>query len=118
VSQVYSLEIIEKLARDADKRLQSLGYHNIEVRNENGYYGWPEHAPYDGIIVTAAAPRIPQALTDQLRTGARLVIPLGSPYGYQELILITKTANGELESRTIIGVRFVPMTGVYNKPSL
>lgn len=116
VTQVYSMEIIEGLARDAAKRLKNLGYHNIEVSNDNGYHGWPEHAPYDGIIVTAAAPHIPPALTDQLRVGAHLVIPLGSPYGYQELLVLKKNTKHELESRTVLGVRFVPLTGIYNKP--
>src|SRR5664280_2794159 len=74
VQQVYSVEIIEDLAIKARKRLNKLGYTNVEVRNDDGYYGWPEHAPYDGVIVTAAAPHIPQPLIDQLRTGARLVI--------------------------------------------
>ncbi|MDD2761038.1 MAG: protein-L-isoaspartate(D-aspartate) O-methyltransferase [Methylomonas sp.] len=115
VSCVYSVEIIERLAADAGKRLQSLGYANVVVRNDNGYHGWPEHAPYDGIIVTAAAPHVPQSLVDQLRIGARLVLPVGHPYGYQELIVIEKKSEHQLESRTILGVRFVPMTGVHNK---
>ena len=116
VAQVYSVEIIEKLAAAAGKRLKYLGYDNIEVSNGNGYYGWPEHAPFDGIIVTAAAPHIPPALIDQLRTGARLVIPVGLPYGYQELIVLEKKTHHKVESRTILGVRFVPLTGIYDKP--
>lgn len=116
VSKVYSIEIIERLAKNAGKRLKDLGYRNIEVRNDNGYYGWTSHAPFDGIIVTAAAPHIPQALIDQLRVGARLVIPVGVPYGYQELMLLEKNDRHEIESRTVLGVSFVPMTGIYNKP--
>ena len=117
VAQVYSVEIIEKLAKNASQRVRDLGYDNIAIRNDNGYYGWSEHAPFDGIIVTAAAPQIPQSLIDQLRIGAHLVIPLGLPYGYQELIVIEKTAKDDFESQTILGVRFVPMTGIHNKPN-
>ncbi|MGR8931046.1 MAG: protein-L-isoaspartate(D-aspartate) O-methyltransferase [Gammaproteobacteria bacterium] len=114
VSKVYSLEIIENLAVTASKLLRKLGYDNIEVRNDNGYYGWEEYAPFDGIIVTAAAPHIPKALTDQLCIGARLVIPIGLPYGYQELMVFKKNADHTLTSRTVLGVRFVPMTGIHN----
>ena len=111
VQQVYSVEIIEDLAVNARKRLNKLGYNNVEVRNDDGYFGWPEHAPYDGIIVTAAAPHIPQPLIDQLRTGARLVIPVGFPYSYQELMVVEKRANGEIQTRMVLGVSFVPLTG-------
>lgn len=116
VSHVYSVEILERLAKEAGKRLENLGYANVTVRNDNGYYGWAEHAPFDGIIVTAAAPHVPQSLIDQLRIGAKLVIPLGTPYGYQELVLMEKTARHEMQSKTILGVRFVPLVGIYNKP--
>jgi protein-L-isoaspartate(D-aspartate) O-methyltransferase len=111
VKQVYSIEIIKDLAIEARKRLNKLGYHNVEVRNDDGYFGLPEHAPYDGIIVTAAAPHIPQPLIDQLRPGARLVIPVGLPYSYQELMVIEKKANGEIETQKVLGVSFVPLTG-------
>jgi protein-L-isoaspartate(D-aspartate) O-methyltransferase len=111
VQQVYSIEIIDDLATAARKRLNKLGYDNIEVRNTDGYFGWPEHAPYDGVIVTAAAPHIPQPLIDQLRTGARLVIPVGFPYSYQELMVVEKRANGEFETQKVLGVSFVPLTG-------
>ncbi|MFZ2171369.1 MAG: protein-L-isoaspartate(D-aspartate) O-methyltransferase [Methylococcaceae bacterium] len=111
VQQVYSVEIIEDLAKMACKRLNKLGYNNVEVRNGDGYFGWPEHAPYDGVIVTAAAPHIPQPLIDQLRTGARLVIPVGLPYSYQELMVVEKGVNGEIETRKVLGVSFVPLTG-------
>ncbi len=113
-AQVYSLEIIKELAITSRSRLKRLGYDNVTVRNDNGYFGWQEHAPFDGIIVTAAAPHIPQPLIDQLRTGARLVIPVGLPYSYQELMVVEKKANGEIDVRVILGVSFVPLTGVCN----
>ena len=111
VQQVYSVEIIAELASGAGHRLAKLGYDNVEVRNDDGYLGWPEHAPYDGIIVTAAAPHIPKPLIDQLRLGARLVIPVGLPYRYQELMVIEKKANGKIEAQKVLGVSFVPLTG-------
>ena len=114
VQQVYSVEIIEDLATTARKRLNKLCYNNVEIRNDDGYFGWPEHAPYDGIIVTAAAPHIPQPLIDQLRTGARLVIPVGFPYSYQELMVVEKRANGEIETQMVLGVSFVPLTGEHD----
>lgn len=114
VQQVYSVEIIEDLATAARKRLIKLGYNNVEIRNDDGYFGWSEHAPYDGIIVTAAAPHIPQPLIDQLRTGARLVIPVGFPYSYQELMVVEKRANGEIETQMVLGVSFVPLTGEHD----
>jgi protein-L-isoaspartate(D-aspartate) O-methyltransferase len=117
VKQVYSVEIIEDLATIARQRLNELGYNNVEVRNDDGYYGWPEHAPYDGIIVTAAAPHIPQPLIDQLRPGARLVIPVGLPYSYQELMVVEKRANDEIEVRKVLGVGFVPLTGGHEAKS-
>lgn len=111
VEQVYSIEIIEDLATEAHDRLNRLGYSNVVVRAGDGYFGWPEHAPYDGIIVTAAAPHIPQPLIDQLKPGARLVIPVGFPYSYQELMVVEKMADGEIKTQTILGVSFVPLTG-------
>jgi len=111
VQQVYSVEIIEDLATAAHKRLNKLGYNNVEVRNGNGYFGWPEHAPYDGIIVTAASPHIPPSLIDQLLTGARLIIPVGLPYSYQELIVVEKNTHGKIETHKVLGVSFVPLTG-------
>ncbi len=114
VKQVYSLEIIEELSSKARLRLKKLGYNNVMVRTGNGHFGWPEYAPYDGIIVTAAAAKIPQALIDQLRTGARLVIPVGLPYDYQELMVIEKKDQDKIESRKILGVSFVPLTGRCN----
>jgi protein-L-isoaspartate(D-aspartate) O-methyltransferase len=114
VQQIYSVEIIEDLATIARKRLNKLGYDNVEVRNDDGYFGWQEHAPYDGVIVTAAAPHIPEPLIDQLRVGARLVIPVGLPYSYQELMVVEKKANGEIETRKVLGVSFVPLTGEHD----
>lgn len=114
VAQVYSIEIIEDLALKASRRLQKLGYDNVAVRNDNGYFGWQEHAPFDGIIVTAAAPHIPQPLIDQLKVGARLVIPVGLPFAYQQLMVVEKMPNGDIDTQEILGVSFVPLTGVAN----
>ena len=110
VQQVYSIEIIEELAEKVPPRLKKLGYNNINLRIGDGYFGWPEHAPYDGIIVTAAVPYIPQPLIEQLKTGARLVIPIGFPHNYQELMVVEKKANGEIVTHSIISVGFVPLT--------
>jgi protein-L-isoaspartate(D-aspartate) O-methyltransferase len=109
VSQVYSLEIIEELSQKASCRLNKLGYDNVTVRTGNGQFGWPEHAPYDGIIVTAAAADIPQPLIDQLKLGSRLVIPVGFPCSYQELMVVEKKADGKIEARNVLGVSFVPL---------
>ena len=106
--EVYSIEIIEKLGNQAKQRLASLGYSNVHVRIGDGYQGWPEVAPFDSIIVTAAPDHIPQPLIDQLKIGGRLVIPLGD--FYQDLEVITKTVKG-IERQKVIPVRFVPMTG-------
>jgi protein-L-isoaspartate(D-aspartate) O-methyltransferase len=110
VNQVYSVEIIPELAERAAERLAHLGYSNVETRHGDGYLGWPEHAPYDGILVTAAAPSVPPPLVEQLRDGARLVIPVGPPYGHQELLVIEKRPDGSTRTRDILGVAFVPLT--------
>jgi protein-L-isoaspartate(D-aspartate) O-methyltransferase len=110
VKHVYSLEIIEELSVKARRQLKKMGYTNVTVRTGDGHLGWPEHAPFDGIIVTAAAAYIPEALIDQLGAGARLVIPAGVAYSYQELIVVEKDANGKIESRNVLGVSFVPLT--------
>ncbi len=107
--KVYSLEVIPELARCAEKNLQKLNYNNIEVRAGSGYKGWPEHAPYDAIIVTAAAPYIPPALIEQLKPGGKMVIPVGQPYGAQELFVISKNKDNKIDSRFILSVRFVPL---------
>jgi len=109
VSRVYSIELIEPLGRAARKRLEELGYGNIEVRIGDGYAGWPERAPFDGILVTAAAPRVPQALVDQLKPGGRMVIPVGGEGEIQYLKLLTKRADGGLDEKRVLPVRFVPL---------
>ena len=109
--QVYSLEIVPELSAAAAQRLQRLGYHNVETRVGDGHAGWPEHAPYDAIIVTAAAAQVPPALLEQLRPGGRMVVPVGPPYQYQVLKLLEKQDTGAISSRELIGVAFVPMVG-------
>lgn len=109
VRQVYSIEVVSELGEASAGRLKELGYTNVECRIGNGYTGWPEHAPYNGIIVTAAATRIPQPLIEQLVTGGRLVIPVGDPYGAQELIVVTRGEGDHIDVREILGVAFVPM---------
>ncbi|MGR9073655.1 MAG: protein-L-isoaspartate(D-aspartate) O-methyltransferase [Gammaproteobacteria bacterium] len=112
VKQVYSVEIVAELSRDAAQRLKSLHYDNVTTRIGNGYRGWPEFAPYDGIIVTAAATHIPQALVDQLKPGGRMVLPVGLPYAHQELILLKKDDKGDTEVSDILAVAFVPLVDV------
>jgi protein-L-isoaspartate(D-aspartate) O-methyltransferase len=109
VKKVFTIERIQALGDSSAARLKSMGYSNIEFRTGNGYDGWPEHAPYDAIIVTAAASHIPQALIEQLKFGGRLVIPVGLPYMPQELMLVEKDDQGGIHSRNIIGVAFVPL---------
>jgi len=110
VDKVYSIEIVEPLASAARQRLQSLGYANIETLSGDGYLGWPEHAPYDGIIVTAAAPHIPEPLIEQLKSGGRLVIPVGRPFSGQELVVVEKGFDGKTHTRQVLPVAFVPLT--------
>lgn len=110
VDRVYTIEIVEPLARSAAARLARLGYANVHVRHGDGYAGWPGEAPFDGIIVTAGAPHVPQPLLDQLKPGGRMVIPVGPAHSVQHLLLITKTAKGTIRRKTIIPVRFVPLT--------
>jgi len=105
VKQVYSIEIIEELALDTRRRLQRLGYRNIEVGVGNGYYGWPEHAPFDKIIVTAAPDLIPPPLIAQLKPGGKMVIPTGIP-DKQQLVFLEKTETGKLSTREVLPVRF------------
>ena len=109
VKQVYSVELIEDLGRTAAARLAELGYRNVEVRIGDGYAGWPEKGPFDGIIVTAAAPRVPPALVSQLKAGGRMVIPVGGEGWVQQLKIVTKRADGGYDERDIIPVRFVPL---------
>lgn len=110
--EVYTIEIIPSLAGSAKERLEKMGYKNITVRCGDGYIGWEEHAPFDGIIVTAAPVQIPQPLIDQLAIGGRLVIPVGDYF--QELVLVTKTKEG-IKKQNVTPVRFVPMTGEAEK---
>ncbi len=107
-AEVYTIEIVESLARRAARDLKKLGYENIHARHGDGYRGWPEEAPFDAIIVTAAPGQIPEPLVEQLAVGGRMILPVGE--AYQELILITRDEEG-VHRRRLIGVRFVPMTG-------
>jgi protein-L-isoaspartate(D-aspartate) O-methyltransferase len=109
--KVFSIEVIPELASSAAAALATEGCTNIVLRTGDGGLGWPEQAPFDAIIVTAAAPEIPPALIEQLRPGGRMVVPVGPPHGDQELILLTKSATGEAIRRTILPVAFVPLTG-------
>ncbi len=111
VKEVHTVEIIPTLARAAMSRLEHLGYANVWVEEGDGYHGLPDHAPYDGIIVTAAAPHIPPPLVAQLKPGANLVIPLGRPHAPQELMVITKDERGHLHEQMVLAVSFVPLTG-------
>jgi protein-L-isoaspartate(D-aspartate) O-methyltransferase len=106
---VYSIDLVAPLSRAAAERLERLGYDNVVTQTANGYLGWPEHAPFDGILVTAAASHVPPALVEQLRPGGRMAIPVGQPYGLQELRLIEKDADGGVSSRDVLGVAFVPL---------
>ena len=110
VKHVYSVEIVKELADDAADTLERLGYDNVTVRAGDGYAGWPEQAPFDGIIVTAAAERIPPPLLKQLKPGGKLVIPVGEHHGYQELLLVEVDDKGEVSKRSVLPVRFVPLT--------
>lgn len=107
--EVYTIEIFDALATSARARLRRLGYENVTVRHGDGHAGWEDEAPFDAVIVTAAAGYIPPALTDQLRPGGRMVIPVGSVYGVQNLILVLKDDDGALRTRSLLPVRFVPM---------
>ncbi len=110
--EVYTIEIVPELGRRAEKVLKELGYENVRVRIGDGYRGWPEAAPFDAIIVTAAPDHVPQPLLEQLKIGGRMILPLGD--FYQDLVLITKTEKGIKKERKI-PVRFVPMTGEAEK---
>jgi protein-L-isoaspartate(D-aspartate) O-methyltransferase len=105
--QVYSIEIIDALAKTAAANLAALGYRNVEVKTGDGYRGWPEKAPFDAIVVSASAPSVPRALVEQLKPGGRMVIPLGTYR--QDLKLITKRADGGYDERDVLPVRFVPL---------
>jgi len=111
VKTVYSIEIIAPLAEQAKARFQQLGYTNIISKIADGYYGWEEVAPFDAIIVTAAGTHIPHALVEQLKPGGKMIIPIGSNFMTQQLLLISKTHDNQLQTRQILPVRFVPLTG-------
>jgi len=111
VESVYSIEIIEALGEQAAPRLERLGYTGVRTRIGDGYYGWEEAAPFDAIIVTAAASHIPPPLVRQLAPGGRMVVPVGGGYSTQFLTLVTRQADGEVRSEQLLPVRFVPLTG-------
>lgn len=110
VNHVYSIEIIEALADSAAARLARLGYDNVTTKLGDGYHGWKEHAPYDAIVVTAAASHVPPPLVQQLKAGGRMIIPVGGRFMTQQLLLLEKTDDGEVITRQIAAVRFVPLT--------
>jgi protein-L-isoaspartate(D-aspartate) O-methyltransferase len=108
-ARVFTLEIIPSLGDAARERLEELGYDNIEIKIGDGYRGWPDKAPFDGIVVTAAAPEVPQALLEQVKPGGRLVIPVGADGDMQFLTLLTRRADGGFDERRVLPVRFVPL---------
>jgi protein-L-isoaspartate(D-aspartate) O-methyltransferase len=109
-ARVYTIEIIEELAESAKGRLGGLGYGNVSVKAGDGYFGWPEKGPFDAVIVTCAAAFVPPPLIEQLKGEGRMILPLGSPFGAQSLVLVTKK-DGKVRSRGLLPVRFVPMLG-------
>lgn len=111
VGEVYSIEIVPELGARAASALERLDYDNVETKVADGYYGWPEHAPFDGVIVTAAASHIPPPLVQQLKPGGRMIIPVGGPFAAQQLMLIEKQPDGGITSRQVLPVQFVPFTG-------
>lgn len=111
VKHVYTIEVIPELAKSAEQRLADLGYSNISVKTGDGYYGWPDQAPFDGIIVTAVGPDIPTSLVEQLKPGARMVLPVGTQYAAQNLTVVTKQADGSYTTEQVLPVAFVPLTG-------
>ncbi len=114
VAEVYTIEIVGSLAKEAEELLEDLGYENVSVRHGDGYQGWEESGPFDAILITAAAPEIPEPLVDQLKLGGRMVMPLGNNRLSQDLVVLTKKEDG-LHKEFITGVVFVPMTGAIRK---
>jgi protein-L-isoaspartate(D-aspartate) O-methyltransferase len=110
VNRVYTIEIVEPLAERATRQLAELGYRNVTVRAGDGYAGWPDHAPFDRIIVTAGATHVPQPLIDQLKPGGRMVIPVGRAWNRLDLTVVEKTKKGKLRTQRILPVSFVPLT--------
>lgn len=115
VAEVYTVEIVESLAREARRRLEALGYENVHFRVGDGGAGWPEAAPFDGIVVTAASTRVPDPLVEQLAVGGRIVLPLGDSARGEILTVLTKNEDGSLERREVLPVRFVPLTGEHGR---
>jgi protein-L-isoaspartate(D-aspartate) O-methyltransferase len=111
VAEVYTIEIIPELAQSAAQRLATLGYDNVHVQAGDGWYGWPDEAPFDGIIVTAVGEEVPPRLLEQLAPGGRLVLPLGPEHGGQMLTVVTRGDGGEVQRRDVLPVQFVPLTG-------
>jgi protein-L-isoaspartate(D-aspartate) O-methyltransferase len=111
VDQVYTIEIVEGLAESARERIQSLGYKRIHTRTGDGYFGWESEAPFDAIVVTAAASHVPPPLVQQLKPGGRMIIPVGSRFMVQQLLLVQKDLEGLVTTRQILPVRFVPLIG-------
>jgi protein-L-isoaspartate(D-aspartate) O-methyltransferase len=114
--QVYSIEIVEPLAKSAAEVLAGLGYHNVHVRAGDGHYGWPEQGPFDAIVGTAAAMEVPTPLLEQLKPGGRMILPVEGAHGFQHLILLTKDDQGQVRREAVMPVRFVPMTGGDRRP--
>ena len=112
---VYTIEIKKPLAARAQFTLKRLGYKTVQARQGDGYYGWAEAAPFDAILVTAAAPHVPPPLVKQLKNGGRMVLPVGPPFRVQDLRLVTKDGHGRVRSRSLYSVRFVPLTGSLGK---
>jgi protein-L-isoaspartate(D-aspartate) O-methyltransferase len=108
---VYTIEIVKELGRQATERLKKLGYETVQVRVGDGYFGWEEHGPFDGIIVTCAAGHVPPPLLRQLKNGGRMVIPIGEAYEIQHLVVVSKNESGKITTRQVLPVGFVPMTG-------
>jgi protein-L-isoaspartate(D-aspartate) O-methyltransferase len=113
--EVYTIEIVPELAKSASVTLNRLGYKNVIVREGDGYKGWPEKAPFERIILTAAPTELPKTLTDQLKPGGKLLAPIGAPLSVQELRVVEKTADGKITSRPVLPVRFVPMVKPKNR---
>jgi protein-L-isoaspartate(D-aspartate) O-methyltransferase len=109
--EVYTIEIIEPLGKQAQETLTASGYRNVQVKIGDGYYGWPEHGPFDAIVVTAAASHVPLPLVKQLKPLGKMVIPIGAPFMTQQLMLVEKAEDGSITSRLILPVQFVPLTG-------
>jgi protein-L-isoaspartate(D-aspartate) O-methyltransferase len=108
-TQVYTMEIVKPLEQAAEKRLKQLGYDVVEVRQGDGFYGWPEKGPFDAVIVTCAVGQIPPPLIEQLKPGGRMVVPVGGPFSTQSLMLVEKDAGGKVHSRSLLAVAFVPL---------